>query len=267
MKKSETPSGRGSRALGLTRSPSLPVYHQLYVVLKQQIIDEIYSPETPLPSEFALGDVYKVSRVTVRRTLKLLETEGLIERRRGVGTFAIFSKKSSETLISGGLENLITIGFETTAKTLALEEVSAPALINQALKVKKGEHCICVERLRMHKGLPFSLTKIWLPQDYGKLISKESLGDRPVVAVLEDAAIYPTSADQSISAILADDICSEILNIDIGAPLIRLRRTVFNRNGTPLLHQLSLYTPERYEYQMMLTRGNHAGRPQWKHID
>ena len=266
MKKPDNSSSLGARALGSTRSPSLPVYHQLYVVLKQQIMDDTYPPETPLPSEFALGEAYKVSRVTVRRTLTLLEKEGLVERRRGVGTFALSNSKNRETVISGCIENLITIGFETTAETLAIEEVSAPMLINQALKINQGEKCLCIERLRMYKGQPFSLTKIWLPLSYAKLISKESLGDGPVAVVLEDAHIYPASADQSISAILADDICSERLNIDIGAPLIRLHRTVFDRDGVPLLYQRSLYTPERYEYQMMLTRGNHAGRPQWRHI-
>lgn len=256
----------GRRVLGSKRMTSLPAYHQLYVVLRQKIIDQQYPEDKPIPSEFTLAEAYNVSRVTVRRTFDLLENDGLIERRQGIGTFAVGNSKLEDTTIRGVLENLITIGLETSAQTLAFEKVLTPIRVHAALRTKKEEKLLCIERLRTHSGKPFSLTKVWLPPECSSLISKKELGNKPVAIALENAGLNPISADQSISAILADDHSASLLGVDIGAALIRLRRTVFAADGVPLLVQQSLYAPDRYEYHMQLSRHSNEGRPQWRHI-
>jgi len=73
----------GRRRLGSTQTTSLPVYHQLYTILRQQIQDGIFDGTQPLPPEMALSKTYDVSRVTVRRALEMLEREALIVRRHG----------------------------------------------------------------------------------------------------------------------------------------------------------------------------------------
>lgn len=259
-------SSPGRRALGSKRQSSLPIYHQLYVVLRQQILDETYGAEVPLPSEFALAENYEVSRVTVRRTLDMLEKDGLIERRRGVGTFAVQRDPEEDAEISGVLENLITIGLKTEAQTLLFEAQVPPRRVQRVFRLDTETHAVCIERLRTHASKPFSLTKVWLPAQHAKLLDQDSLGDKPVAVLLEAKGLSPISADQSISAILADDHSSKYLNVSIGAPLIRLQRTVLDEAGVPILFQRSLYAPDRYEYHMLLSRDISAGRPQWRHV-
>ncbi|MFV3073719.1 GntR family transcriptional regulator [Niveispirillum fermenti] len=258
--------GRGSLSKDVS---SLPVYHQLYVVLRQQIIDGAYSATTPLPTEMALSAEFNLSRVTVRRALELLEREGLVVRRQGVGTFPAPQEggASSPQRLSGLIENLITIGVETTAQTLGFDaDILLPPHACAALKLSAGSRGVWLERLRSHKDKPVSVTGVYLPAGSASLLQGKTLDDQPVVRVLEQAGIIPVSAEQTISAIAANDHVAEKLGVAIGSPVIRLRRTVFDRDGKPILHQQSLYNPDRYEYYMLLTRDNSTARPQWRHI-
>ncbi|MDB5365243.1 MAG: GntR family transcriptional regulator [Rhodospirillales bacterium] len=262
-------TGAGRRRLGSKKTNSLPVYHQLYVVLRQQIVDGAHAATAPLPTEMSLAETFNVSRVTVRRALDMLERESLVVRRQGVGTFPATQAAAAEApaRISGLVENLITIGLETTAKLLVYDaRASMPAFVAVALRLPPDQRCLRLERLRRHKKKPVSLTTVYVPPTFAKHVDRKSLDDRPVVQILEQAGIRAVSAEQSLGAIAADDHAAAALGVAIGSPLIRLRRVVFAKDGTPLLFQQSLYNPDRYEYYMRLSRDNSTARPQWRHL-
>lgn len=258
----------GRRRLGSTQTTSLPVYHQLYTILRQQIQDGIFDGTQPLPPEMALSKTYDVSRVTVRRALEMLEREALIVRRHGVGTFACppGGEGGSERL-TGLVENLITLGLDTTAKLISFDlAAAAPAVAATALNLKPGSPAVRIERLRYYKSKPLSLTVLYLPPHMGDRIRESELDDRPVMRILEATGIKAMRAEQTISAVAADDRAADRLSVGVGAPLIRLRRTVFDDAGQPFEHQQGLYNPDQYEYHMLLTRDNSSSRPQWRHI-
>jgi GntR family transcriptional regulator len=66
----------------------VPLYNQLKEILRNRILDGTYSPHIRMPSENDLGQIFKVSRVTVRQALNDLQNEGLIFKIHGKGTFA-----------------------------------------------------------------------------------------------------------------------------------------------------------------------------------
>lgn len=266
---STTAGEAGRRSLGSDATTSLPVYHQLYTILRQQIKDRNFDAQQPLPSEMQLAATYDVSRVTVRRALEMLEREHLIVRKHGVGTFAAPDGpgEDSGSRVSGLVENLITLGLETTAKLLAFDADSpTPAVVAATLNLPPEARTIRIERLRLYKGKPLSVTKVYLPQSLAGRIREGDLDDRPVMRILELSGIRAQRAEQTISAVPADDDAAAKLMVNIGAPLIRLRRTVYDEAGQPFEHQQGLYNPDQYEYHMMLTRDNSSARPQWRHI-
>ena len=254
--------------MGSDHTTSLPVYHQLYTILRQQIKDGAFDQNRPLPPEMALSKTYEVSRVTVRRALEMLERESLIVRRHGVGTFASPPAEDGGTgRLAGLVENLITLGLETTARLLSFDTAApAPAVAAAALNMKPGDPAVRIERLRFYKNRPLSLTNLYLPPRLADRISEADLDDRPVMRILEATGIRAMRAEQTMSAVAADDEAANKLSVSIGAPLIRLRRTVFDDSGEPFEHQQGLYNPDQYEYHMLLTRDNSSSRPQWRHI-
>ena len=262
------PGEAGRRELGSSETTSLPIYHQLYVILRQRIKDGAFV-DGPLPTEAALCVSFDVSRVTVRRTLQMLEREGLIVRRRGVGTFAApgGASEAVPVRVAGLVENLITLGLETTAELLSYDPAALlPPAVAIALNAQPRETGLRIERIRRYKALPLSLTEVYLRAGMAGMLSREDIDDRPIIRILEARGIRALRAEQTISAVPADNDAAKKLSVSIGAPLIRLRRTVFDQDGTPFEYQQGLYNPDQYEYHMMLTRDNSSNRPQWRHI-
>lgn len=276
----EKNSSRGSHSLGVAgarrslksagKSHSLPVYHQLSSILRQQIKDGAFSPDKAMPSEMQLSTDYDVSRVTVRRALELLETEGRIVRRHGVGTFvAPLARNAQEPAgrVSGLVENLISMGMDTSARLLEYTPaMMPPAQVSQALGLQPDDTVLKLVRLRTHRGATLSVSTVYLPHSVAHLVQEHMLDDRPVVRMLEEGGIRPYRAEQTMSAVPADDAVAGWLGIGISMPVIRLRRTIFNDQGHPIEHYIGLYNPDNYEYHMMLTRDNSSDRPQWRHI-
>jgi GntR family transcriptional regulator len=257
----------GRRQLGTGERTSLPVYHQLHLVLSQRIRDRVYAPGAQFPSEIDLASQFGVSRVTVRNALAMLERDKLIERRRGSGTYVANTSTPRAPTISGMVENLITIGLETEARLLAIApDHEPPPYVREALQRPAPAALVRIERLRLHRSMPFSLSSIYLPAEHAALVADQASDNRPTIASLEAAGLHAGSAEQTLSATLADDEVAALLNVAIGAPLVRLRRTVFDLVGQPMMFQQSLYRPDLYEYHMLLTREKSTGRPRWRHI-
>ncbi len=256
------------RSLKAMHNGSLPIYHQLYAALRQQIKDGIFGASGALPSEMTLCDTFGISRVSVRRALQMLEQEGLVVRRHGVGTFVAPRDDGMGTVRVGGMiDNLITLGLETKAEVLSFDgEAILPAFAAASLKLGAQDRGIRVERLRYYKGRPLSLTELYLPPKLSAIIKPGDIDDRPIIFVLEAAGLKAVSAEQTISAVVADDYVAAKLDVAIGSPLLRLRKTVFDQAGAPLTYQQGLYNPDQYEYYMLLTRDNNSNRPQWRHI-
>lgn len=249
---------------------SLPVYHQLSSILRQQIKDGVFVPERAMPSEMQLCHLYNVSRVTVRRALETLEAEGRILRRHGVGTFVApqeVNPADTTMRVSGLVENLISMGMDTDAELVDyVPDIVPPANVLQALGLQAGDSVLKLVRLRSHRSKTLSVSTVYLPHSVSHLVQEHLLDDRPVVRMLEDGGYRPYRAEQTMTAVPADDTVASLLGIGISMPVIRLRRTIYDEVGQPLQHYVGLYNPDNYEYHMMLTRDNSTDRPQWRHI-
>lgn len=252
--------------LARSSTQSLTVYQQLHVVLRRRIVDGHFAAGKALPGENVLARDYGVSRVTVRRTLAMLEDEGLIEKRRGVGTFVrVRDDVSNPPPLKGTIDNLITVGLASQARLIASGRAVPPARIAKALAIPACRECLRIERFWHNDEDPFSVTVVWLSDACAALIDVSELGDEALVRVLEDAGVAVASADQVLGATAADDHAAKLLGVNIGAPLLRLFRTIRSDDETPLMTQESVYIPERYEYHMQLRRDASTGRSQWRY--
>jgi len=254
----------GRRGLASDQKTSLPVYYQLYITLRRKIHEGELTPGALMPAEPALSEQFGVSRVTLRRTFQMLEQEGLILRRRSLGTF-VAERKTEPDSMAGPLNNLVTLGVDTAAETLSFEaHTPLPAYAATSLGLSADTLTTHVRRLRRHDGKPFSLTSVYVLERVGVTLTKDMLDDRPVVWFLEDQGVRAIKADQNLTAVLADDSSAGHLGVSIGSPLLKLRRFVYDQAGQPLLYQQSLYQPDLYQYRMSLTRSNFNDKPSWQ---
>lgn len=246
-------------------SRAMPLYHQSYLVIRQRLLEGVYPPEKPLPSEEDMRHEFNVSRVTIRRALAELESEGLIQRRRGSGTYPIEQSGSPESRanISGLYENLITLGLKTEAKLLTFETIPAPRSLQRVDSSFEGE-VLHIRRVRLLNKEPYSLLESFIPGHLADHFRKRSLGNQPLLVTLDLAGIEATSAEQALTAVPADAEAAEILSVPVGAPLIQMNRLSRGKDQTPIEYFTSYYRPDRFEYRMTLSRVRGGEAPHWK---
>ena len=233
----------------------VPRYHQIYLVLREQLAEGRYDPAEPLPGELELADAFGVSRVTMRAALDRLAVEGLIRRHRGRGTFVQpQAVQAARAPISGLLENILNMGLRTSVRLVDLAFIPAPPEVAEALKLDFGDPVQKAVRVRSHRGAPLSHITTFVPERFAKSLGRRELASKPMLSLLEEAGVKVAGADQAVSAKLADHSVAPLLDVDIGSPLLAVTRTVFDESGTPVQFLRGLYRPDRYEYRMHLTR-------------
>ena len=120
----------------------LPLYHKVYLLLKQRLLAGGFAPDTAMPGENALAAEYGVSRLTIRRSLDALEAEGLVERRQGRGTFAALpaplSAPQRSTDIDALMEHLARMGMHTQVRLLELGTTPAASAIRSRHVARRG---------------------------------------------------------------------------------------------------------------------------------
>lgn len=244
----------------------VPIYYKLYVLMAQKIRDGEWAEKDVLPSESEMISEYGVSRVTVRKALKQLEDENLVIRRRGARSLvAPLPDTLSTPLIRGPVDNLLTRGLAAEAQNLEIGWVTPPTHALEALRLPSDTECFLLRRLRHHADTPFSYSRVYVAPEAAKPLADIQLGNDPVLVHLERAGLLASSADQTISATLAQNPAASALRIPLGSALIQLRRIVFDDAGVPCIYQISLYRPDKFEYFMRLSRESATLRPQWRH--
>ena len=241
----------------------LPKYHQIYLVLREQLQDGQFV--AGLPGERALMHQFSVARVTVRRALELLASEGLISREPGRGTRPIAPSRSltaagtadtktSRAQLTGLLENLVSMGLRTSVKVLDVDMVTASAAVADALHIAVGDSVQKAVRVRSTRDGPLSHITTYVPAHIACKFGRRELARKPILVLLEESGVKVGRAHQSISAKLADSVVAKHLDIAVGSALLAVRRLIYDDQERPVQWLHGLYRPDRYEYEMQLSR-------------
>lgn len=241
---------------------------RLALLLRERIASGEIAPGSRLASEPALALEHGVSRVTVRRALDSLASDGLIDRRVGAGTF-VREPEAPKPIVAdfaNMLTHLVEMGRRTGVHLLSFSYVHPPEAVAHALGLAAGERTQRSVRVRLIDGQPFSYLTTHVPERIGLTYSESDLASVPLLALLERSGAAVERASQTISATLASPDVAEALGLDIGSPLLSLTRVVFGPDGDGVEHLHALYRPDRYSFQMELHRAGEAGERRWSPV-
>ncbi|MCG8593674.1 MAG: GntR family transcriptional regulator [Kiloniellales bacterium] len=242
-----------------------PLYHQIYLILRQKICDGAYGFGALLPGEQELSRDFNVSRITAKRALDELADAGLVVRQRGRGTSVSFRAPSPpvRSSVDGLLENLLMMGLKTEVRLLGFGYVAASEEIARALGCQAGAAVQRAVRVRSLEDRPLSYLTTHVPEAIGRAYDEGDLARTPLLALLERGGIKVGSAEQVITATLADTTVAPLLEVEIGAPLLQVTRIVADEAQRPVEHLAALYPPERYQYRMVLSRVQSESEKRW----
>lgn len=238
--------------------------HLVYLTLRDRIANGRLEGSGALPGEQTIASQHGVSRVTVRRALAELEKEGLIERRRGAGTFVVGGDdKPIVADLSNVLANIVAMGRDTAVRLLEFAYREPPLAVAAALRLSPGARTQFSVRVRLIDGLPFAYLTTHVPETIGVTYTEADLATRPLLALLERSGVEIKEATQEITAVLASPDVAAALNVEVGSALIGMRRTVYATDGRGVEHLYGLYRPDRYSLRMDLVRTGEMSERSW----
>ncbi|TRX55041.1 GntR family transcriptional regulator [Thalassomonas sp. M1454] len=228
-----------------------PLYHQVYLFLKEKIhLGDIPFGEK-MPTEHQLSEAFSVSRITAKRAMDELAEEGYISRRRGKGSHVIYKNRAEHVAapLSGLLENLKVLGQETQVKSLGFKRAIPPLDIQERFGIGPEEELIQSIRVRSNDGIPFGYYVSWT-RDIGDSYNEDSLQQSTRLELFKQAGVHLDNVEQSITATLSNMDTALVLDIPTGRPLLLLDRSMYDSEGKLFDHLYAIYRPDKYQFDM-----------------
>jgi GntR family transcriptional regulator len=232
----------------------IPLYHQLEQELRARITRGEFKSGEALPTEERICHQYGVSRITVRRALDALIAEGLIVKRRGVGSFVAPPSAGGirSVRLSGSLDEFLASAGTLQTKVLSLQETDAPEEAIRGLRLDEGSRCTRFELLSYLEGAPLGHHNLYLPLSIGRRVSSADIGHKlPVIRMVEDKiGVRVVRAEQFLEADVAGADAAEHLGLKDATPVLKVTRIYYDTSGAPVEMIVARNHPERYRYSI-----------------
>lgn len=239
---------------------------RVYLALREDILNLTYEPGQLLPGEQKLAENFDVSRVTIRRALKSLQQDGLIDKQASVGTVVCDHSLQDQVAMdfSTLMPQLAEMGRRTSAQLLSFTYGPAPDHIATAMGLTANTSVQIATRVRSANGQPFSHLTTYVPEAIASNYSEEDLATTPLFELLERSGVEIDNAHQSVSATLASPAVAEALDIAVGAAVLSLQRVVCDSSGGGVEFLSARYRPDLFRLDMTLARVREGNTRYWE---
>ena len=242
------------RANALDRSAAVPLYHQIFLQLRDEILGGQRPHGSPIGTEKEISAHYEVSRITARRALAELAQHHFVARKRRVGTTVIYRPpvRPIEANMDQAVDSLIDFGRATRVRVLALRKELASAWLADAMHLSGGDWVLRADRIRYLNDEPLGFIISYVPIALAGHITRQGLLRTPILKLIKSAGYQLGKASQIVAAIVADPQLCSILGVEPRSALLRITRTVFDPREKPLLLTIAHYRSDRYQLRLDL---------------
>ena len=210
-----------------------PKYRQLLDTLRGSILNGTYRVHDRIPSENELSAHFDVSRVTVRRALKELEEEGLLERRRGKGSFVSMPRIQRDLkMVTSFHASCEMMGLVASARVLSGCLISPDERDVKVLGCDPAGQVVEIRRLCLADDVPVMLEVNHFSPDYAWLLQEDL--NVSLYGLLRSRRIEPDKAIHEISLWKSDQEDARWLGTGIGDALLRVVEAIYDQKGNPL---------------------------------
>ena len=240
--------------LTLNQANSYPISIPLYIQIAEGLIAQIASgeltPQDRLPSERELSEELGVTRMTLRRALGVLESQGLIIRVHGVGTYI------AEPKIERQMEKVFRFsnkmqerGFNPGAKIISIEHIVADRALSMKLALLDSSAVFSILRLRSINKEPVMLESYAIPEERFPGLDRYDLEGRSIYEVMEiEYNVSILRARQSFEPVIATTFEAELLNIPVGDALMLEKRLSYDEDNIPIEYGVDRYRGDRFRF-------------------
>jgi GntR family transcriptional regulator len=236
----------------------IPYYVRVAETIEGRIKSKVYLPGVLIPSEKEIEKEFGVSNMTVRKALDLLVQEGILIRKRGIGTRVIHRDENYLAIkITGTFKDWFDSASGRYPKlhveVLDIEIAACPEPIREILCLGKDALIWRMKRIRKFKGEPISYYINYGPPQLFQKLTKNIFKKNSFFEVLQrQVGVKISQIEQNVEAITADIDLASILGVKFGAPLFFVENIYFSESLTPVEVTHVYYRGDRYIYNAII---------------
>ncbi len=242
---------RSLSSLELDRDSPVPLYYQLSEHLAQAITGGALPPGTQFANEIDLAHDLGVSRPTMRQAMDQLVSQGLIVRRRGVGTRVVQPRVRRPLELTSLYDDLQRSGERPTTEVIHCEVVAADGEPAERLRVVAGTPVLHLVRLRSARDTPIALMTNFVPAERAPFAA-EALLTHGLYELMRSSGTTLHSATQTVGARTASASEALMLQESRGAALLTMQRETLDDTGAVVEFATHLYVASRYSFEIHL---------------
>jgi GntR family transcriptional regulator len=247
------PVDRVLDAFTVDRSSPVPLWFQIAQHLEQAIASETLPQGSLLDNEIVMAERLGISRPTMRRAMEQLVDQGLVVRRRGIGTRVVQPKVRRPLELTSLYDDLSSSGQKPATTLLRFEIVGADAEVAGRLRIAEGDPVVHLERLRTARDQPIARMTNFLPADV-VTFEADALETTGLYELLGRSGVHLHSATQTVGARPATAAEARQLGEARGAALLTMERETLDEHGTTVEYASHLYAASRYSFEINLVR-------------
>lgn len=219
-------------------------YRRLADALIGQIESGEFAPGAALPAERALAEIHGVSRVTARRAIEELRHRGLVEQRRGAGTFVARRVSQPLSVLTSFSEDLAARGMTGHSRVISSGVGRASPEEVIALGLGPNAPVARITRLRSADGQPLAVEATTVVAD--ALATQELLSDS-LYETMDRQGMRPVRAVQRLTSIAIDPATAKLLEVAVGAPGLLITRIGYTSDRAVELTR-STFRGDRWDF-------------------
>lgn len=235
-----------------------PLYFRVAETLKGRIDSRRYPPGEIIPSEKELARQFAVSTITIKKALQLLVDEGLVDRRRGIGTIVLRREKDPVAIkLTGNFRewfDSVSGKFpKLTVDVLETRVIPCPENIRKILALPPGQDIWRMKRIRRFRNEPISYYINYAEPKIFENLDKRLLKKKSFFEILQEKFHNRiTKIDQQVEAIIADMDVAAILGIPFGAPIFFGEVIYYDDQSAPVEVSHLFLRGDRYVYRTVI---------------
>lgn len=228
-----------------------PLYQQLVQEIKRAIADGTYKPNDKILTEAELGEAYNVSRVTVRRAINELSSEGYLVKKQGKGTF-VAKSKLSRRMIASDAKSFTDIcginGRKNSAVVTKCMHVPAQSDEINFLNLEPDAELLYIQRVLSADNEPIQVENNFFPLDRFRFLEEEDLERESLFKLLQNkyGIVLHGAPETTLEIAKASAQYSKLLNVPVGEPLFFINAYYTGEKGEPLFVDRLYIVGSRY---------------------
>lgn len=233
----------------------MPKYMEIYREIRLRIDSGIYAPDKKLPEGSKLAAEFSCSELTITKALDLLVREGLVLRKRGLGSFVkrIASSASNSHLL-GTAERCANSGKTLETRVINYSAEPADEHVAQKLTIPCGQLVYVIRRVRVIDDVPSIIEYTWMPVSLIPQLALSDVNQSIYKYITDKLGFVIHSAHMTISGQQANEFECQQLALNEPAPLIQVEQTAFLDNGKLFEYSLARHVWHSFNFETDFVR-------------